>query len=64
MFVNTILNDIVYNANTKQRRAGVDILMSDKVNFKTKSTILKWETWQWHKGKTSVSYNNAEIVNN
>ena len=41
MFVNTILNDIVYNANTKQRRAEVDILMSDKVNFKTKSTILK-----------------------
>lgn len=41
MFVNTILNDIVYNANTKQRRAGVDTLMSDKLNFKTKSTILK-----------------------
>ena len=34
MFVNTILNDIVYYASIKQRRAGVAILISDEADFK------------------------------
>lgn len=39
IFANSILNDIIYKTNTKQRRTGVDILRSDKADFKTKNTI-------------------------
>ena len=39
IFANSVLNDIIYKANSKQRRAGVDILRPDKVDFKTKNTI-------------------------
>lgn len=43
---------------------GVDILRSDKADFKSKNAIKMRDVWSCHEGKTSVSNNNPKIVKN